>query len=190
MKLHETVVGAEVGGVVKLAGFFGLADGLLVLLRHKADHAMLFAGPEAGRGMAAGDNGRRDSLRLLIYKVGDDEHAAPGLSQNVKLVQVQVLPEGHKLVHPGLLRPQFRMSLQIRVAAAKLVVGDYLSARMGYLIQYLKVIVCTAGAAMQKQQGLMLLGGLPHHPVIRLVPHEGHVSFFDSHTAKLTIIRE
>ena len=54
-----------------------------------------------------------------------------------------------------------------------------------------RAVSAYTGASVQKQQGVLFPGGLTYYPVIRLVPQEGHVSFFNFHkhlfiTAKIS----
>lgn len=183
---HEPVIRAEVGGILKIARLLGVADGLLVLFRHQADHPVLFAGPEAGGGVAAGNDGRADAVGFLLDEVGDDEHAAPGLPQDVEPVEMQVLPQGDEFVHPRILCPQFRMPVQEGIAASDLVVGDHLAPRfLRHAVEYFKIIVGAAGPAVQKQQRHLVLGSRSYNPVVRLVAQKGHVSLFDFHISCL-----
>lgn len=49
----------------------------------------------------------------------------------MELVEVQVFAQGDELVDPGLLGPQFGVAVEVGIAAADLVVGDDLTARVG-----------------------------------------------------------
>ena len=125
------VIGAEVVGVVPFSGGFGVADGLLVFCRHIFDEAVLLAGPQRTGGVARREDDRLDAFGLAVNDVGDGLHGAPRLAEEVELVEVQVFAQGDELVDPGLLGPQFGMTVEVGVAAADLVVGDDLAARVG-----------------------------------------------------------
>jgi hypothetical protein len=57
------------------------------------------------------------------------------------------------------------------MAATQLVVRDNLPTGFpSHAVQYFKVIVCAARAAVKKKQRGPATGGLPYYPIVGLVP--------------------
>ena len=102
--------------------------------------------------MARGEDDRLDALGLTVDDVGDGLHGAPRLAEEVELVEVQVLAQGDEFVDPGLLGPQFGMTVEVGVAAADLVVGDDLAARVGDAVQHFEIVMRAAWSTVQTKQ--------------------------------------
>ena len=66
---------------------------------------------------------------------------------------MKVLADGDELVYPRLQGPQFRMPVEIGIAAAYLVVGYHLPPCIGDAVEYLEIVVRTSRAAVKQQQG-------------------------------------
>ena len=70
------------------------------------------------------------------------------------------------------------MSIEIRLAAAYLVVGDDLPPRFGDAVEHFEIVVRTSRPAMQQQQGRFPFC-FAHDSVVGLVTHERHIALSD-----------
>ena len=105
MQEHEVLVGLGVSLAGEIILRLSLGDGTLVFLRHKLDHAVLLARPELAARKCAGEDGAPYAPCLLLDEVDDVEHTAPRLSQEMEMVEMQIVDEGAKLVEPRLWSP-------------------------------------------------------------------------------------
>ena len=137
--------------------------------------------------------GRQDErlhpFRLVVDDVGNCLHCAPGLPQDMDLVQFEVFPYGNEFVYPGLLGPHLRMPVKVGVAAPYLVVGNHLASRSRHPVQDLKIVMGAARPPVKKEQR-RLFGRLSNYTVVCPVAHKGHISFdygVLSHCGKVVI---
>ena len=175
------VVGLQIGRVVEVAGGHGACYSLLLVGRHERDKSLLLMAPQLTRGGGAREDYRLDALGVSVYHVGEDEHAAPRLPEEVHPIEVQMAAQGLELVEPCGQRPQLWMSVDIALATSNLVVAYNLSARGdGKVVEHLKIIVRRARTAVDEQQR-GIVGGFADDSVICLIALEGHRSCCNLH---------
>ena len=174
--LEVMVVGPQVVGIVPAASGFGPADGFLVFGRQVFDEPVLLTRPEAAGGMTGRKDERLDALGLVVDDIRNGLHGSPRLAEDVKGVEVKIVADGDEFVDPGLLRPQFGMTVEIGIATAYLVVGDDLPPRVGDAIEHLEIVVRAARPTVEQQQRGFLTG-LTHNAVVGVVSHKRHIAF-------------
>ena len=104
-------------------------------------------------------------------------------------LDAEMLPQCHELPYPGLGFPELRMSLQIGVAAADLIVHDQLTTvLLGKFVQHLEIVVGGAGTAVEQDQGLFVPGLFAHDAVIGLMPFKGQIAFAYRHGRVLLFV--
>ena len=70
------------------------------------------------------------------------------------------------------------MTVEIRIAAAYLVIRDDLPTGVGDAIEHLEIVVRTSWTTM-KQQQRCFLRCFAHYPVVGLISHKGHIALSD-----------
>ena len=146
---------------------------------------MLLTCPKFAARKSAAEDGGLHALCLLLYQIDDGEHTAPRLSQEMEMVNVEIIDERTEFVEPSLRSPEFGMSLHERVATAQLVVHDDGTPCLRYSIQEFEIVVGTAWSTMQEDDRALALLRLSHDTIICLIAHEGHISFLDFHCLQM-----
>ena len=121
-------------------------------------------------------------LFLVVDAVADLHHAAPALADDMACVESEVLSESEELFHPYFLVPEFRMSVEIRVAASDLVIhNDHSLVVVSYVVENLIVVMCRSRSAVEadKRRLTVVLILLAYDSVISLISHERHIAFCD-----------
>jgi hypothetical protein len=72
---------------------------------------MLLTCPKLAARKSAAEDGGLHTLSLLLNQIDDGEHATPRLSQEMKMVDVEIVDERTEFVEPSLRSPEFGMSL-------------------------------------------------------------------------------
>jgi hypothetical protein len=91
---------------------------------------------------------------------------------------MKIFADSDELVYPGLLRPQFGMTVEIGIATAYLVVGYDWAPRISNAIKHLEIVVRTSWSSMEQQQRCFLRN-FAHHAVVGLVSHKRHIALCD-----------
>ena len=66
---------------------------------------MLLARPQFAARKGTAEDGRLHALRLLLYQLDDGNHASPRLSQEMEMIDVEIVDEGTEFFEPSLWCP-------------------------------------------------------------------------------------
>ena len=126
-----------------------MTNGFLIFLWQIFDEPVLFTCPQAAGGMTGRKNERLDPLGLMVYDISNGLHSSPRLAEYVQGVQMKIFADSDELVYPGLLRPQFGMTIEIGIATAYLVVGYDLPPSISNAIEHLEIVVRASRSTME-----------------------------------------
>ncbi len=142
---------------------------------------MLLFSPHPGGGEGAGENDALHPSRMARTDILQQKHPAPGLAQQMNLLQPQVLPERRQLVEPGLHIPE-PLRFRPGPAASQLVVHDELTAvQLRQTVQDFEIVVGGAGASMKQQKRRFALCAPSHHAIAGLISQVGHTPLLNVH---------
>ena len=96
-------------------------------------------------------------------------------------IEAKVFADSNQFFLPYFVGKKLRMTFDIAVAAANLVIADYLSAVFGKAVEHFKIVVCRAWAAMQTQQRCFARGCFANNAIIGLKAFKRHISFNNFH---------
>ena len=118
---------------------------------------------------------------VILHHAEHAEHAAPGVAEQVDVVQAEGLAHRVELVDPQVVRVEVVLLVgDLRLAAANLVVEDDLAAvAVGHLGVFKQVVMAVAGAAMEDEQRLLAGLALTDDLAVGLETGVVHVDFFD-----------